>query len=147
MIGASMTRNVRRQGVAAINIVDVERRFLRACKTCRALPDRERRFHKVETGWPEIVREASDAYGYTEVTLPRFRPTPFDVSDMLTALAWARGLQQNEFRLAWSRSFDLSFGQIGRRIGRSDETARRYYKDVMIKLWAVANAQHVSPAA
>lgn len=132
---------------AVIDILDVEKRFLRACKTCRALPDRERRFHRVCGGWPEIVRDAAEAYGYSDATLPRFRPTPFDVSDMLTALAWARGLQPTEFRLAWSRSFDLSFGQIGRKIGRSDETARRYYKDVIVKVWANANAQHLAPAA
>lgn len=132
---------------AVIDILDVEKRFLRACKTCRALPDREKRFHKVETGWPDVVRDATEAYGYSDATLPRFRPSPFDVSDMLTALAWARGLQPSEFRLAWSRSFDLSFGQIGRKIGRSDETARRYYKDVMLKIWVNANALQIGVAA
>lgn len=144
---ATMTKNIRRTGVPMVNIVDVERRFLRSCKTLRAVPDRERRFHQVESCWPEFVREVSEAYGYTEATMPKFRPTPFDVSDMLTALAWARALQDNEFRLAWWRSFDLSFGQISRRIGRSDETARRHYRDVMIKLWTRANAQHLAPAA
>jgi hypothetical protein len=88
---------------AVIDILDVEKRFLRGCKTCRALPDREKRFHKVETGWPDVVRDTTEAYSYSDVAMPRFRPSPFDVSDMLTALAWARGLQPNEFRLAWSR--------------------------------------------
>jgi hypothetical protein len=149
MHGASMTksRNIRRTGISMLNIVDVERRFLRSCKTLRAVPDRERRFQRVESCWPEYVLEAAEAYGYTEAQMPRFRPTPFDVSDMLTALAWARPLQENEFRMTWWRSFDLSFGQIGRRIGKSDETARRYYRDVMVKLWAQANAQHLAPAA
>jgi hypothetical protein len=140
-------RNIRRTGIQMVNIVDVERRFLRSCKTLRAVPDRERRFQQVESCWPEYVLEVSEAYGYTEARLPRFRPTPFDVSDMLTALAWARPLQKNEFRMTWWRSFDLSFGQIGRRIGKSDETARRYYRDVMVKLWSQANAQHLAPAA
>ena len=131
------------------NMLQVERRFLRACKTIRALPDRERRFHVVESWWPEIVRSAEEAYGYTEATLPRFRPTPFDVSDVLNALAWARPLDKREFRMVWWRSFDLSFGQIGRRIGRSDETARRRYKDAMLKLWGAANGipQHLEKLA
>ena len=146
--GATVTsRNIRRTGVPMLNIIDVERRFLRSCKTLRAVPDRERRFQQVESCWPEFVREAAEAYGYTEAALPRFRPTPFDVSDMLDALAWARPLQDNEFRLAWWRSFDLSFGQIGRRMGKSDETARRYYRDVMVKLWTAANAQHLAMPA
>jgi hypothetical protein len=122
-----------------IAITEVERRFLRACKTIRALPDPERRFQVVESAWPEFTRDAADAYGYTEVELPRFRPKPADVSDMLDALAWARPLQKNEWKLAWMRSFDLSFKMIGVRIGRSDETARRYYREVMIKVWGEAN--------
>ena len=140
-------RNIRRVGVPMINIVDVERRFLRSCKTLRAVPDRERRFQEVQGSWPDYVRDVAEAYGYNDAPMPRFRPTPFDVSDMLTALSWARGLQRNEYRLAWWRSFDLSFGQISRRIGKSDETARRYYRDVMVKLWTQANAQHLAPAA
>lgn len=140
----TMTRNVRPD---TIDILAVEKRFLRACKTIRALPDPERRFQKVESAWPEFIRSAGEAYGYNEASLPRFRPTPFDVSDMLKALAWARPLQANEFRLALMRSFDLSFGQIGRRIGKSDETARRYYRDVMVKLWAEANAQELAAAS
>jgi hypothetical protein len=122
-----------------INITDVERRLLRACKTIRVLPDRERRFFQVESGWPDYVRDVNEAYGYNEADLPRFRPTPFDVGDCLTALSWARGLTKREFRVIWLRSFDLSFRTIGVSIYKSDETARRYYKDLMISAWVRAN--------
>lgn len=125
--------------MSEIDALEVERRIIRACKTVRALPDPEKRFHMVKGCWPEYLRDAAEAYGYTEATLPRFRPTPFDVSDMLNALAWARGLEPPEWRLVWWRSFNLSFGQIARRIGKSDETARRRYKDVIIKIWSTAN--------
>lgn len=121
-----------------IGIVDIERRFIRACKTVRVLPDPDARFGSSGC-WPEYVADASEAYGYTEAAMPRFRPTPFDVSDMLGALAWARGIDKPEHRLLWWRSFDLSFGQIARRIGRSDETARRRYKDAVLFLWGTAN--------
>lgn len=131
--------------VADITIDKVERRFIRACKTIRALPDLEKRFLRHNNGWPDFVRDHNDAYGYTEVALPRFRPNPFDVSDVLTALAWGRKLQRNEWKLVELRSFDLSFGQIGRSIRRSDETARRHYRDVMLKVWAEANAIRAIP--
>jgi hypothetical protein len=125
-----------------VDIPEIERRIMRACKTIRALPDRDKRFHVVESWWPEVVRSAEEAYGYTEAAMPKFRPTPYDVSDVLNALAWARGLEKREWRMVWWRSFDLSFRQIGRRIGRSDETARRQYRDVIIKLWGSANGHH-----
>lgn len=133
--------------LADITIDKVERRFLRACKTIRALPDLERRFLKHSNGWPDYVRDHNEAYGYGEAALPRFRPKPFDVSDVLTALAWGKKLQRNEWKLVEMRSFDLSFGQIGRRIGRSDETARRHYRDVMLKIWAEANLRAIPGAA
>lgn len=125
----------------AIAITEVQTRILRACKTIRALPDRERRFFQIESGWPDYVRDVSEAYGYNDATLPRFRPTPADVDDCLPALAWARVLDKKDFRIVWLRSFELSFGTIGRVIYKSDETARRYYKDVMLKLWVEANTK------
>lgn len=132
---------------ADITIDKVERRFLRACKTIRVLPDLERRFLKHNNGWPDYVRDHNEAYGYGEAMMPRFRPTPFDVTDVLTALAWGKKLQRNEWKLVEMRSFDLSFGQIGRRIGRSDETARRHYRDVMLKVWAEANIRAIPEVA
>lgn len=118
---------------------DVEKRILTACKTIRALPDRDRRFQVVSGCWPEVVRSVEDAYGYTDVAFPKFRPKPSDVSDMLVALSWARCLEDNEFKLVWWRSFDISFRHIGLRLHRSDETARSRYRGVVVKLWWYVN--------
>lgn len=125
----------RRTGNNGPLITEVERRILRACRTLRAIPDREQRYFVLRNSWPDVQQATDDAYGYTEVAMPKFRPKPQDVSDMLPALAWARGLEPREWRLIWWRSFDVSFRQIGFRIGRSDETARRWYKDAMLKVW------------
>lgn len=123
---------------ASLLVTDVERRILRACKTLRALPDREARFQVVRSCWPEAVNSTEEAYGYDDIAMPKFRPKPQDVSDMLTALAWARGIERREWRLVWWRSFDIGFRHIGLRIGRSDETARRWYKDAILRLWWIA---------
>jgi len=85
------------------------------------------------------LQSTEDAYGYTEAALPKFRPGPEAVSDMLPALSWARGIDKPDWRLIWWRSFGTSFRIIGFRISRSDETARRWYKDVMLKVWWNAN--------
>lgn len=122
-------------------ITDVERRVLRAFKTLRVLPDRD--FVNRKSMWPEVLQTHEEAYGYTEVAMPRFRPTPFDVGDMLTALDWVRGLSKNDCRMLYWRSFDVSFRQIGIRLGRSDETARRRYRDIMIQVWHAANKDQI----
>jgi hypothetical protein len=125
----------------SISCPEVEQRLLTACKTIRALPDRDRRLFEVHTLWPEVVREITDAYGYTEIAYPRFRPSPADVSDCLTALEWARCLERKQFRFIWWRSYGLSFRRIGDHIHRSDESARRYYRDAMLSCWLYANGR------
>jgi hypothetical protein len=126
-------------------VVDIERRLLRACQTLRALPDPDKKFQWVGSAWPEMVRSTEEAYGYAEAIMPRFRPTPVDVSDYLVALSWARMIPWDDFRLVWWRSFDLSFGQIAMRIHKTDETARRRYRDVLLRIWHAFN--YPSPTA
>lgn len=122
-----------------IPLGEVEKRILRACQTLRALPDPDARFQQFKGFWPEVLRSTDDAYGYTEVTHPKFRPTPFDVSDYLNALAWARALERKEWRLIWWKSKGLSFRAIGFRIHKSADTAHRWYYDAIRRLWYSAN--------
>ena len=125
--------------IKEIPVSQIESPLLAACKTIRALPDKERKLFHVQAIWPHVIRETSDAYGYTEAMMPRFRPSPRDVSDCLIALAWARPLERSEFRFIWWRSFDLSFRRMAINIHRSDETARRHYRDALLKCWHEAN--------
>ena len=121
----------------------VEARLLRACKTIRAMPDREARFLNPDSQpvWREALKEWGE-YGSEEVRI-RFVPKPHDVSDCLTALAWCRSLSKRAFRLIWWRSFDnVSFALIAARIGRSDETARRWYQDAIEAAWSRALEEH-----
>jgi hypothetical protein len=132
-----------RERVYAPNLPDdltyrsVEHRVLRACKTLRALPDHERRFLRGPAQgsiWNQVLDEFA-AYNAVEEHV-KFRPKPCDVSDYLVALSWCKTLDKQEFRYIWWRSFDnVSFAVIAARIGRSDETARRRYEDVMRKVW------------
>lgn len=129
------------------SIADCETRLMRAMMTLRAMPDRERRFFIVKSNMPPYVQEQIDAYAAVEEHAPRFEPTPFDVGDYLTALSWARHLPRTQWRILWWRSFGLSFGQIAHYIGRSDETARRNFKEAIIDVWTAANGLGTRRAA
>lgn len=128
----------------AISVDEVARRLMLACKTIRALPDTDHRFLRggdPVTSWLPVVRDFMDAYDAEEARIPKFRPSPRDVSDVLVALGWCRLLSKNEFRLIWWHSFDnVSFATIAARIGRSDETARTRYRDAILKAWSEANS-------
>lgn len=118
---------------------EVEERLMRAMKTLRAVPDRERRFFIIKSSSPDYVREYLDAYDPDDDAQPRFQPTPADVSDYLTALSWVRHLDRSAWRILWWRSFDVSFGLIGKQIGRSDETARKRFETAITDAWIAAN--------
>ncbi len=137
-ITGAMARMPRLQ-FTAFTVAEIEDRLLTACKTLRALPDPVRRY-QVQKGntWPDVILDVADAYGYTEAFIPRFKPSPAQVSDCLPALELARGLDHKEFRLIWWRSFDLSFRAIGMRLHRSDERARQLYRDCILRVWYAA---------
>lgn len=125
-----------------LGLKEVEGRILTACQTLRALPDPEAKFQRIGTAWPEMLKSAAEAYGYADAVMPKFRPSPADVTDCLVALNWARPVDWKEFRLIWWRSFDLSFYQMAARIHRTDETARRWYTDALYGVWHEANRQN-----
>lgn len=118
---------------------DVQERLMTAMRTLRALPDKERRFFIVKSTSPDYIHDYIDAYNSVEQVMPRFRPTPSDVSDCLVALSWVRHMRKDQWLMLWWRSFELSFGMIGKYIGRSDETARKRYEEAVTDAWAAAN--------
>lgn len=118
---------------------DVERRIMTAMRTLRALPDKERRFFVVKSSSPDYIHEYIDAYNSVEEVMPKFRPSPTDVSDCLYALSWVRHMPKNMWQILWWRSFELSYGVIAKYIGRSDETARKRFEEAITDAWAAAN--------
>ena len=126
---------------------EVEERLMRSMRTLRVIPDTERRYFMIRSNMPEYVREYLDAYDSASAFAPKFSPTPFDVSDYLTALSWARHLDKSDWKILWWRSCELSFGQIAKYIGRSDETVRRRYRDILTDVWCSANNVSARSAA
>lgn len=123
-----------------VSRTDVERRLMTAMKTLRAVPDRERRFFIVKSSSPDYVQESVTAYAAVEDIGPRFQPTAAEVSDCLTALSWVRHLDRAAWQMLWWRSCDLSFGVIGKYIGRSDEAARKRFETAVTDAWIAANS-------
>lgn len=118
---------------------EVEARIMTAMRTLRALPDKERRFFVVKSSSPDYIHDYIDAYNSVEEIMPKFRPSPSDVSDCLHALSWVRHMPKNTWQILWWRSFELSFGVIAKYIGRSDETARKRFDEAVTDAWIAAN--------
>ena len=134
------TDSLRIPYVAPVPIDDVERRVIRACKTIRALPDPDQAFLSAQgqAMYLPIVHDDWFAYDAESDERPRFKPTPYDVSDVLVALAWCRGLARRDFKLVWWRSLDWSFRQMAMKLGRSKQQAFHRYRDIMLDVWQEA---------
>jgi hypothetical protein len=122
----------------AIGRSEVQTRLMRAMKTLRAIPDREKALLRLRSSSPDYIQEAG-AYNSEPAAERPFTPTPRDLSDYLTALSWTRHLHEKDWRVLWLRSFDFSFGLIAEFIGRSDETARRRFDAIITDVWCTAN--------
>jgi hypothetical protein len=118
----------------------------RAIKTLHALPEPDR-MRSFKGAWPDVVRDWHD-YGRAPATMPRFRPTPRDVSNMLDVLGWITWLeQQNDGRrdaqIIVARAFGVPWWLIGERFGRNQRTIQRWYDGAVACIYARFSQQVV----
>ena len=66
---------------------DIIERLEQAGATLMALPDRGHATG-MRCGWPEVVRDMMDAYGWTEAAPVRLKPSAADITAMDEALRW-----------------------------------------------------------
>lgn len=77
--------------------------------------------------WPDVVRLASDAYGYQDTHVARSSPQPQAIDRMEEVLGWLLWLENGSQRLVWARAERLTWRQLETNDGRSRETLRKVY--------------------
>lgn len=76
--------------------------------------------------WPDVVRRASEAYGYYEPDTLAGAPDPAAIDRMEEVLGWLLWLAEDgQQRLVWARAERLTWRQLETRDGRSRETLRK----------------------
>lgn len=75
--------------------------------------------------WPDVVRHASDAYGYHEPDLPAEVLDRAAIDRMEEVLGWLLWLENGSQRLVWARASKLTWRQLETADGRSRETLRK----------------------
>lgn len=94
----------------------------RAILTFKALPDPDARFLRQGHSW-QIVRDASEAYGYAEASVKDFQPTPHEIDQAMIVLPWLSWLWEEEGGDAVKRIIAWAMG---------------------IPMWRLAQREHVS---
>jgi hypothetical protein len=94
-------------------------RFREAGDTVKRLP-KPKGPASYGSGWPGVVQDARDAYGYTETRLRLAAPTPRAIDRMDEVFDWFRYFSDNpeEMRVVWlACGCGVSFAQCGRILG------------------------------
>ena len=110
---------------------EVVNRLREAGDTVRRLP-RPKGPAGYGSGWPEVVRDAREAYGYTEAKVRPPAPSPGAIDRMDAVFDWFRFLadRPDEMRAMWlAAGCGYSFAQVGRIIGANRKTIR-------VRVWA-----------
>lgn len=102
----------------------IEARLAEACTTLRRVPGGHIWPSEIRIGWPDIVREFSEAYGYNAAQRPRVQATAEDIRRMDEALGWASkwlnaeaasraGLVEDSVKVVMWRATGRRWDQIG----------------------------------
>lgn len=105
---------------------EVINRFREAGETVKRLP-RAKGPAQFGSGWPAIVQDARDAYGYTEATIRLAAPSPRAIDRTAEVFSWFRLFDGNveEMRAVWlAAGCGISFSSVGRILGISRTTVR-----------------------
>lgn len=106
-------------------VAAVRGRFREAALTLQRLPDRDRRvLYGGGSGWPDVVRQAAEAYAYGEVGV-RVQPSAGAIDRMHEVFGWCGWLSPVQLRIAWAAASGISVAKLARRIGCHRDTVRR----------------------
>ena len=82
------------------------------------------RLPRVEAWWPDVVRDAHDAYGTTEERFPSTTATPEEIDALNRVLAVLLVLDESERRLVLARATGFSWRRIMRQRRQRGEGVR-----------------------
>lgn len=76
--------------------------------------------------WPEIVRQAAEAYGYDPVRSRPAPPAPDAIDRMEAALEWLNLVSDEDRRMLWAWANGAALWRIGQRFGKSERTMHNW---------------------
>lgn len=103
----------------------VEERMAEAAATLKRLPPV--RIQGYISTWPPIVRDACDAYGWSDVKLRLGPPSAAAIDRMDQALQWLPWLEPDDARLVWARADGMPWKKVCWKFGLSKSAAWRHW--------------------
>lgn len=89
--------------------------------------------------WPEIVRQAAEAYGYDPVRTRPAPPAPDAIDRMEAALDWLNLVNDEDRRMLWAWANGAALWRIGQRFGKSERTMHNWIARAALVIAAQLN--------
>lgn len=107
---------------------EVKRRLREAANTFKAW--NENQPHPLAkgygNGWPQIVRDAAEAYGWTPEGRKLPPPYPHEITRMDEAIGWLHLLPEQDARMLWGWANGRALWKIAQRFGKSERTINNW---------------------
>ena len=120
----------------------VEAYLAEAADTLRRLP--EPRVRGYGSSWPEVIREAWEAYGWTEAPLRLGPPSAEAIDQMDQTLLWLRWLDRDDQKIVWGRANRRPWKAIAHEYGIDRTTGWRRWTYALVVIAAHLNARDVA---
>ncbi len=120
----------------------VEAYLAEAADTLRRLP--EQRVQGYVSAWPEIIRDAWEAYGWAEGPTRPGPPTARAIDQMDVTLLWLRWLDRDDQKIVWDRANRRPWKAIAFDHGIDRSTAWRRWTYGLVTIAARLSAQSVA---
>ncbi len=105
-------------------VATIEARIAEAVDTLKRVPAPD--IQRTVTRWPEFVRDANEAYGYSPMRVRRAPAAADAITRLDETLDWLRWLPPVAQRIAWSRASGLSWRRIAAFVGKAPNTCRAW---------------------
>lgn len=104
----------------------VKTRMEEAAETLKAMTlNGHDRPARLESRWPDVVRQSCEAYGYGKVRLRPAAPSPASISRADEAVTWLLWLSDSQRRICWARASGITWRRLEDIDGRSHVTLRK----------------------
>lgn len=121
---------------AAPDLEETKSRLAEAADALRRLSMNGIKPGALRAQWPDVVRQAEEAYGWTAERVRPPRPTPAQITRMDEAISWLLWLDGEERKVVWARSIGMSWRRIEDMDGRSVRTLQNLFAGALRRILA-----------
>lgn len=96
------------------------------------------------SNWPEIIRQAIEAYGYDDARVKLPVPSGPAIARMDEVFGWFDWLDREDQKLVWWRANGMAWWKFAQRYGRSESWVRRRHRETLKFIAFQANEKIVA---